>query len=197
MVEPQPEIRHVPEAVRLPFESFDFVVDSFYDTVGDEMFEIVENPCLVPGESPGHLGQFLDPGIHCVLEPDIQKIPCALGVRLFPKEPELLLHEMSGEQRLIRMKQSVESGLPVGLKGVVVSEQQKAIAFERLLSEVVQFFLLLPAEFVQRLVHEPHYVETVKDNVHVRKALAHSRVVTAAHVHGHSLKAFGFAGQYG
>jgi len=102
---------------------------------------------------------------------------------------------MSGEQRLIRMKQSVESGLPVGLKGVVVSEQQKAIAFERLLSEVVQFFLLLPAEFVQRLVHEPHYVEAVKDNVRSREALAHGRVVTAAHVHGHSLKAFGFAGQ--
>ena len=195
MVESQLEIHHVPEAVRLPFEGLDFVVDSFDDAVGDVMFEVVENPGPVSSQSLGHSGKLFDPGLHGVFEPQIKEFLRTLRFCLLPKELQLLFHGMSDEEGLVCFKKRIEPGLPAGFKGTVVSEQQEATALERLLSQVVQFSLLLPADLIECLVHERYDVEAVKDNVHTGEALANGGEVTAAHVHGDGLKVSCFAGE--
>jgi len=53
VVEAKLEVHHVAEPVGLPLEGFDLVVDPLYDSVGDEVFEIVEKPCPVSAQGFG------------------------------------------------------------------------------------------------------------------------------------------------
>jgi len=59
---------------------------------------------------------------------------------LFPEEPELLLHGMDGEKRLVDLKQSVESGLAVGCEIFIVAKQQETIPFKGLLPSLSSSF---------------------------------------------------------
>ena len=53
VVESEFEIFGVPESIGHPFEGFDFVVEPLYGGAGDVVFEIVEQTCLVAGQSLG------------------------------------------------------------------------------------------------------------------------------------------------
>ncbi len=159
------------------------------------MFEEVEQSCFVSSERFRHPCKDSDSGGHGILEPSIEETLGAFQILLVPKEPELLFHGVSEEKRLVDLKEGIDSGLPVGIKGVIVAKEEKAIALEGLLPKIVQFPLLLPSELINRLVHESRDMIVVKDDIHAGQAPANGGKVTSTHVHGHRLEFLGFSGK--
>ena len=92
VVEPELEILLVPKSVGLPFECFDFVVDSLHDGTGDGVFEVVEQAGSVSGEGFGHFDEMLDSGLEGILTPGFEERFCSVPMGFVPEEPELLLH---------------------------------------------------------------------------------------------------------
>jgi len=189
------EVDHVPEAIGLSLESLDFVVGTLHYGTGDRMFEEVEKPSFIGSEGFGHSGELSDSGLHGVFEPDIEELLCLRRVLFLPKEPQLLFHGMSNEERLVGLKQSVEPSLAVGLKGIVVSQEKKTITFERLLSQFIELSLLTPSDLIEGVVHESRDVVVIKDDIDTGQPLADRKTVTAAHIHGDSLQPLRFLGK--
>ena len=66
MVQSEFEIFLISEPVSLPFEGFDFVVDSLDDSAGDRVFEVVEQAGPIGCQGLGDLGQLFDSGPECI-----------------------------------------------------------------------------------------------------------------------------------
>ena len=60
VIESELEISHVTKPVSLPFEGFDFVVDSFHKAARDAVVVIVQEPMTVVHEGGGDLLEFLE-----------------------------------------------------------------------------------------------------------------------------------------
>ena len=71
VIESEFEISHVSKPVSLPFEGFDFVVDSFHETTRDAVVVIVQEPMTVVHEGGGDLFEFLDAGLFSIRAPCI------------------------------------------------------------------------------------------------------------------------------
>jgi hypothetical protein len=102
---------------------------------------------------------------------------------------------VNDEEGLIGVQQGIEAGLAVRFEILVVAKKQKAVSFQRLFAQVVEFLLLISAQAFDGLVHEGHDVIPVKDNVHMGEGFTHRLVVGTAHVHGHSLEPLSFPGK--
>lgn len=184
MVQSELEIFLIPESISLPFQGFDFVVDAFDYGTGDGMPEVIEQPRPIPGQGFGDLGEVFDSGSERVCTPGLQECPCRGEIVLLPKEPELLLHGMDGEKRLVGLKQSIQSGFPIGFEVLIVAQQEESVPLEGLLSQSVQLPLLFSAQVFDGVIDESHDVVAVEDDIDVRQDFAHGTVVGTAHVHG-------------
>jgi hypothetical protein len=195
MVQSEFKIFLIPESVSLPFDGFDFVVGPFDNGAGDRMPEVIEQPAPIPSQGLGDLGQVFDSGPERVCTPSLQECSCRGEIVLFPEEPELFLHGMNGEERLVGLKQSIEPGLPVRFEVLVVAQQEESVSFEGLLSQSIQFLLLFSTQLFDGVIDESHDVVAVEDNIDVRQNLAHRTVVGTAHVHGHRFKPPALSGE--
>jgi hypothetical protein len=173
MVQSELKIFLIPESVSLPFEGFDFVVDHFDNGAGDMMPEVIEQSAPIPDQGFGHLGQVFDSGPECICTPSLEKCFCRGEILLFAKEPELFLHGMDGEERLVGLKQSIDPGLPVEFQVLIVAQQEESVPLEGLLSQSVQFPLLFSAQIFDGVIDESHDVVAVEDNIDVRKRRDH------------------------
>ena len=85
VIESKLEIGHVTKPVSLPFEGFDFVVDSFYEATRDAVEVVVQEPMTVVHECGGELLQFLDPGVVRIRTPCIEERDGLINGVLFPE----------------------------------------------------------------------------------------------------------------
>ncbi len=184
MIELQFKVDHISEPIRLSFKGFDFVVGSFDNGTGDGIFEIVEKPRFVASQSFGYPGKRADSRLHSILNPHFKEALCTVKLLIVPEESQLLFHGMSNEKGVIGLKEGIESGFAIRVKGVVVSQEQETIPFEGFLSEFVQLSLLASSDFINGLVHESRDVVAVKDNINMGQPPTNSRIITSAHVHG-------------
>jgi len=92
VVQPELEILLVAKSIGLPFEGFDFVVDSLDHGTGDGVFEVVEEAGSISGEGFGNFDEVFDSGLESVLAPCFEECFCRVPGLFVPEEPELLLH---------------------------------------------------------------------------------------------------------
>jgi len=195
MVEPEFEIRHVPEPVGLSFQCFDLVDKAFNYTVGDPVLKVVEQSRPVGSQSPGHPGQGPDPGGHGIPAPGLKETPCLFRIGDFPEKSQLLFHGVHQVQGLVDPEQPFKTTLAPLVEAVVVSKKQKPDSFESLLPQLIELPLIVPSEFIYGLIHQGHDMIAVEDHRYIRKDLLDRPVVGMAHVHGDPLEPFSLCGQ--
>ena len=71
VIESELEIGHISKPVSLPFQRFDFVVDSFHQATRDAVEVIVQEPMTVVHEGGGDFLEFLDAGLFSIRAPCI------------------------------------------------------------------------------------------------------------------------------
>ena len=192
MVEPQYEVLHVAEPIRLPFKGLDLVVESFGHGIADAVLEVVEKPCAVARQSLSHSGKHLDPGFSGILAPSFKEMTGTFRIGLLPKKSELLFHAVGREEGLIDREQVVEALLAIDTQIVVVLQKKEAAAFEGFLAKLIELPLLLSTELIDSLVDQRCHMVVVENDIHSGERFANSVVVGTAHVHGDGLEILGF-----
>ena len=111
VVESELEVFHVTEPIGLPFHGLDFVVQAFQRAVGYLVGVVAEQPLHAGKYRRADRVELFDDrgqGIEApVEEKGLSTVCCALT----PKQAELFLHGMEGEQGLIRCQQIIEAPL--------------------------------------------------------------------------------------
>ena len=108
-VESQFEIGLIPEAVRLSFEDFDFVVEPFEGTGGDAMPEITQEAGVVFLEGVREFDEMFQADCPCLIDPGFEEGACDLSVREIPKHPEILFQQIGLVQRFVDLHQFHET----------------------------------------------------------------------------------------
>ncbi len=101
---------------------------------------------------------------------------------------QLFFHGMNLKKGTIDAEQSIEPGFAVRFKRIVITQQQETASFKGLLTQRIEFCLVVAPELIDGLVHERDYMEPVKNNLYAGQCFTDRPEVGTAHVHCHSFQ---------
>jgi len=116
-IQPQFKVEHIPEAVGLSFEYFDFVVESFQRPCRDTVFEVGKETLTMSIQGLSQFGEMLEAQGICLVNPVIQECGSELFVGQIPKGAKVLFEEVSG----VESSFLVHNVIPFKIKAVNLS----------------------------------------------------------------------------
>lgn len=184
-VESEFEVFVVPEAVGLPFEDLDFVIEPFQGASGNGVIEVGQEPLAMVIQGIGQFGEVFVGQAFGLGDPGVQEILSGLAVSMLPESPQVFFEQVGLEQGLVDLHHLDQPSQPWLPEIFQALEEQETAALDRLAVLPLEFPVHVPSGLIDGPIGYCHHVIGIVDDIHLGEDLPYRPQVGGGHVHGH------------